>query len=128
MYVVLDLETTGLDPLSDEIIEVACVKIDRKTFQEVDRWTSFIAPQNSVPELISQITHIFPDDLVGAPEFSEIRETLQEFIAGYPIIGHNISFDIRFLQSHGVDVSKNPKIDTFFFANFLCYEEKSLNL
>jgi DNA polymerase III epsilon subunit family exonuclease len=128
MFIVLDLETTGLLAKEDEIIEIACVKIDRKTFQEIDRFSSFVKSKKEIPEFISQITNIFSDDIKNAPKFDDIRDDVEDFIQGYPIIGHNIQFDMRFLESHGVDISKNPTIDTFFLANFLCSDEKSLNL
>ncbi|NDK10068.1 DEAD/DEAH box helicase [Candidatus Gracilibacteria bacterium] len=128
MFIVLDLETTGLLAKEDEIIEIACVKIDRKTFLEVDRFSSFVKSKKEIPEFISQITNIFSEDISNAPEFKDIIDDVQNFIEGYPIIGHNIQFDIGFLESHGVNVSKNPSIDTFFLANFLCSDEKSLNL
>lgn len=78
--------------------------------------------------MISQITTIFDTDVEEAPVFEDIREQIQEFIEDFPLIGHNIPFDIRFLESHGIVTTKNAKIDTFFLANFLCFEYKSLNL
>lgn len=128
MFIVLDLETTGLSAREDSIIEFAFIKFDRQTFQEIDRFTSFVNPNREVPPLISQITNIFNEDLEGAPDFAHVQDDIQDFIEGLPLIGHNIPFDIRFLESHGIDTSKNPYIDTFFLANFLCFEEKSLNL
>ena len=128
MFIVLDLETTWLNSVSDTIIECAFVKIDRKTFKEVDRYATFVDPEREIPELISGITNIFNTDIEGAPRFQDIRDDIEDFIEGFPVIGHNIPFDLRFLESHGVDISKNPPIDTFFLANFLCYELKSLNL
>lgn len=128
MFVVLDLETTWLSAKDESIIEIACIKIDRKTFEEIDRFHSFVQPDKDIPEFISQITNIFQSDLEDAPSFHHILPEIEDFIGWYPIIGHNISFDLRFLESHGVDISKNPPIDTFFLANFLCSDEKSLNL
>jgi ATP-dependent DNA helicase DinG len=128
MFIVLDLETTGLSARDDSIIECAFVKIDRETFQEVDRFSSFVNPGRDIPGLITQITNIFDQDVSSAPKFWDLQDDIQDFIEGFPLIGHNIPFDIRFLESHGIDTSKNPYIDTFFLANFLCFEEKSLNL
>lgn len=128
MFIVLDLETTGLSPKEDSIIEYAFIKIDRQSFRECDRLTGFVNPQKPIPELISQITNIFDSDVENSPKFSNVLDEIQDFIEWFPIIGHNISFDARFLESHGIDLSKNPRIDTFFLANFLCHELKSLNL
>ena len=128
MFVVLDLETTGLLPREDAIIELAFVKISRDTFQEIDRISTFINPQRPIPQLISQITNIYDEDIEEAPIFSKISDEIQDFIEWFPLIWHNVQFDIRFLEANGIDTSKNPIIDTFFFANFLCHSEKSLNL
>ena len=128
MFIVLDLETTGLSSRDDSIIEYAFIKIDRQSFREVDRFHGFINPKRSIPELISQITNIFDDDVINAPVFDMLLDDIQDFIEGFPLIGHNVQFDLRFLESHGVDISKNPSIDTFFLANILCYDIASLNL
>lgn len=118
MFVVLDLETTGLSSQEDTIIEIALVKIDRNTFEEVDRFSSFVQPGRDIPQIISQITNIFNEDVENAPTFSRLQQQVQDFIEDFPLIGHNIPFDIRFLESHGIDVSSNPSIDTFFSPTF----------
>ncbi len=128
MFIVLDLETTGLSPREDTIIECAFIKINRETFREESRFTTYINPEREIPGLISQITNIFHKDVEDAPIFEQVLDEIQDFIEWFPLIWHNVSFDIRFLESHGVDCSKNPPIDTFFLANFLCYKLKSLNL
>ncbi len=128
MFVVLDVETTWLSSVDDRIIEIALIKISPKDFREVDRISTFVNPEIPIPKMISQITTIFDTDVEEAPVFEDIREQIQEFIEDFPLIGHNIPFDIRFLESHGIVTTKNAKIDTFFLANFLCFEYKSLNL
>jgi DNA polymerase III alpha subunit (gram-positive type) len=80
MFVVLDLETTGLLPREDAIIELAFVKISRDTFQEIDRISTFINPQRPIPQLISQITNIYDEDIEEAPIFSKISDEIQDFI------------------------------------------------
>lgn len=127
MYTIIDLETTWLSPLNDAIIEFACVKID-DNFQEIGRLHSFVNPKVPIPALISGITNIYDEDVENAPIFESVMDDIQDFIGTDTIVGHNIAFDLKFLDSHGVDVSKNPVVDTFFFANFLAFEEKSLNL
>lgn len=124
----MDLETTGLSPQYDTIIECAFVKIDAQTFKEIDRFHSFINPERDIPALISEITHIYNNDVADAPIFSEVLSAIQDFIGSSPLIWHNIAFDISFLHSHGIHTRKNPIIDTFILANFLKFREKSLNL
>lgn len=64
MFVVLDLETTGLSVKDDAIIELALVKIDRHTFQEIDRFTTLVFPGKEISDLISQITGIQNKDVL----------------------------------------------------------------
>lgn len=126
--IVLDLETTGLDVTKDTIIEVACIKFDAQTFEEKEVFHTFINPQREIPELISQITQITLQEVKDAPVFSQIREELQEFIGDFPILGHNTNFDKNFLISHGTSLENNLTLDTFYLANFLLWDIKSLNL
>jgi len=128
MIVALDLETTGLDSSKDTIIEVALIKIDSQTFNVVDTYNTFINPEREIPEIISEITNIRDVDVQDAPIFSGISSDIQNFIGDLPILGHNTKFDKDFLVSHGIDLQNNLVLDTFFLANFLLFDLKSLNL
>ena len=128
MIVVLDLETTGLDKNKDKIIEIALIKIDSKTFKEIDRYETLINPKIEIPELISNITNIFNNDVENSPFFSDISEKIEDFIWDFPVLWHNISFDLGFLENYGIDLSNNIVLDTFLVSNFLFYKEKSLSL
>lgn len=128
MFVVLDLETTGLSPKNDSIIEIACVKIDPISWEEIDRLHSYVNTSQEIPKLISQITGIFSEDIEGAPNFWDLRDDVEDFLRDMVLIGHNIPFDISFLESHGIELHANPRIDTFFLANFLVRWQGSLNL
>ena len=80
MFIVLDLETTGLSVKDDAIIEIACVKIERRNFQEVERFSTFINPERTIPDVIKALTHISQDEVQNAPVFSQIRDSLQDFL------------------------------------------------
>ncbi|NCO31920.1 3'-5' exonuclease [bacterium] len=64
MIVCFDLETTGLDKYNDKIIEIAMIKFDEHTFKVIDTYSSFVDPEMPIPEIISNITNIFDDDLL----------------------------------------------------------------
>jgi predicted DnaQ family exonuclease/DinG family helicase len=115
-HIALDLETTGFDPYSDQVIEIAAVKFTDG--QITDRFESLINPQVEIPPMITHITGIKPSDLVDAPLFSDISERLVNFIGGYPIVGHNISFDISFLNGKGLKLL-NPLYDTLQLSSIL---------
>jgi DNA polymerase-3 subunit alpha (Gram-positive type) len=63
MIVTIDLETTGLSKFEDNIIEIAMLKFDEKTFKVIETYSTFVDPEIPIPELISNITNIFDDDL-----------------------------------------------------------------
>ena len=128
MIICIDLETTGLDKYNDKIIEIAMIKFDKKTFKVIDTFSSLINPEIEIPEIISNITSIYNSDLIWAPSIDNLRDDILKFIGDYPILWHNISFDIDFLLNNWIKIENNIKIDTFFLANFLCFNELSLNL
>ena len=123
-YVALDLETTGLDPERDTILEVGAVRFrasfDHGTIQAhvQDTWTSPINPGRPVPIQIQHLTGITDAEVSRAPRFSQVTDQLRSFVGSYPVIGHNVSFDLGFLRSHHLPLS-NPAMDTFEMASIL---------
>lgn len=128
MIICLDLETTWLDKYNDKIIEIAMVKFDEKTFEVIDTFSSLVNPDIHIPELISNIVNIFDEDLLNSPSFESLKNDVKKFIWDTPVLWHNISFDIDFLAVAWVELKNNISIDTFFIANFLLFNNSSLNL
>lgn len=128
MIVAIDLETTWLDKYNDRIIEVWMVKFDETTFEIVEEFSTFVDPDISIPELITNITNITDFDVEWAPFIEDIKDRIIDFIWDSPILGQNIGFDIGFLVNNNIDIKDNIYLDTFFLSNFLCMHEKSLNL
>lgn len=96
-YIVFDTETTGLDPNNNEIIEYSFLKY--KNNKLVDKLSSLVKPRNLIPEFITNITHISNEMVSDALPIDEYLTKIIEFINGSVIIGHNILFDIKFLES-----------------------------
>ena len=128
MIVVLDLETTWLSANKDKIIEVALIKFDEKTFEIIEEYSTLINPEIHIPELNSSITNIYDQDVSQSPIWSDVREKVSEFIWDYPVLWHNVYFDIGFLQEKWISLDDNIVLDTFLMANFLVIGEKSLSL
>jgi ATP-dependent DNA helicase DinG len=98
-FVAIDLETTGLTPANEAIIEVGAVKfLDGEV---ADIYQTFIDPERPLPRFITSLTGIRDEDLLGAPSFEEISNDLLEFIGDSPLVGQNTSFDLGFLTAHG---------------------------
>ncbi len=100
IFVAIDVETTGLDPKVDELIEVAAVKF--RPGEVLETFSKLLRPHHSLPLKITQLTHITPEMLVGAPRFSEVAPELVKFVKSYPLVGHSVDFDVRMLQTHGM--------------------------
>lgn len=123
--VALDLETTGLHPEQDTILEVAAVKFQGA--EVIETFETFVAPGRSIPFRVQRLTGIKPDQLVGAPHFDSIAKRLQAFLGDLPIVGHSIPFDVGFLRRRGL-ARTNPLIDTFELATVLLPSLVSYNL
>jgi DNA polymerase-3 subunit epsilon/ATP-dependent DNA helicase DinG len=104
-YVALDLETTGLEPSSDAIIEVAAVKFDQQGVVQ-ETFSTLVNPGRPIPYRIQTLTGIAPEEVAEAPPMDAVAPRLQQFIADHPIVGQNVlGFDLRFLAVAGLSHS-----------------------
>lgn len=124
-FVVLDLETTGLDPEHDEIIEIGAVKYDG--VREIDALSSFIHPGRPIPLSITELTGISDRDVATAPRFSAVRQSLVRFVGDAIVVGHNVRFDLGFLQRRDC-LRRQPYIDTLELATILMPNEPRYGL
>jgi DNA polymerase-3 subunit epsilon/ATP-dependent DNA helicase DinG len=116
IFVAIDVETTGLEPGVDEIIEVAAVKF--RGDEVLERYQQLVKPRHSLPLKIERLTGITQADLADAPPFAHIGPDLVRFIKSYPLVGHSVGFDIRMLQAQGMRFPQ-PAYDTFDMATLL---------
>lgn len=114
--VALDLETTGLDPTRDAIIEIGAVRFQGSRIE--DTWEQLINPGRPVPRFVTQLTGINDSMLANAPRFKSIALELEKFVGDSPILGHNIKFDISFLGRQGL-FTDNLSLDTYDLASVL---------
>ncbi|MBN1310437.1 MAG: DEAD/DEAH box helicase [Anaerolineae bacterium] len=114
--VALDIETTGLDPSENHIIEIGAVKF--RGSEILDTWQTLIDPGCPIPPPITQLTGLTDGDIKGAPQLSDMLPQLRQFIDRDPLLGHNVRFDLAFLQSGGLRTT-NPVIDTFPIASVM---------
>lgn len=96
--IVLDLETTGLSPDRHAITEIAAVKLVNGEL--VDSFETLINPQRKIPRFITKLTGIDDEMVKDAPLIDEVLPDLDKFIRGHIMVGHNISFDYRFLSAN----------------------------
>ena len=123
-YTVIDIETTGLDPTHDNIIEIACIKY--RSGNEFDEFYSLVQPPVAryggmyVNSFIASFTGITNQMLENAPKFDEISSSLWDFLNGELLVGHNVNFDINFLydafQQENGKLLQNDFLDTMHLA------------
>mgnify|MGYP001024698908 FL=1 len=110
-YVVFDIETTGLDPEFDEIIEIGAVKI--KDGIKIDTFNSLIKPEYEIDEFITELTGITNGMVENAPSIDEVLPKFMDFIRDYIIIGHNVNFDINFIYDNLEELNIPPITNDF---------------
>lgn len=115
--VVLDVETTGLRPSGDEIIEIAAIKFDTGMVP-VDAFTTFCKPKKAIPAEATEVNHITDDMVQNAPRFAEIAPAVTDFLKGCHLAGHNLDFDLRFIHASG---AKLPEGIRFYDTLDLAY-------
>ena len=96
--IVLDTETTGLDPASHRIIEIGCVELERRrlTGRHYHQYTN---PMRDVDEAAQEVHGISNAFLNDKPEFSAIADEFLAFVKGAELLIHNAPFDIGFLNA-----------------------------
>lgn len=128
-FVALDLETTGINPAEDRIIEIGAIKvIDGK---EYDMFSTFVNPEMKIPARITEITGIDDKMVCDAPVIKEIFPKLIYFLEEYPLLGHNIIFDYSFLKTVAVNMGlsfEKQGIDTLKMARRVYAQAESKRL
>jgi len=129
-FISLDCETTGLDPKTAEIIEIAIFKYYNGRVAEKVNY--FVDPGGPIPLRNQRLTGINDEMVAGAPKFAELAPGILDFIGDWPLVGHNITFDIKFLnfklRQLGLGPLESPVYDTLRLAALLFPEEPSLKL
>jgi ATP-dependent DNA helicase DinG len=114
--IALDLETTGLDPKRDTVIEIGAVKF--RGSRTEDSWSTLVNPGRPLHPSIIALTGINDDMLSSAPRLNQVLNELENFVGDLPILGHNITFDLAFLQPKGL-FPYNQSLDTLDMATVL---------
>lgn len=121
----IDIETTGLDPQKDAIIEIGAVRFNAQRIE--DEWSTLINPGRHIPEQITQLTGIDDSMVRNAPRIQEVLEELEEFVGASTVLGQNVRFDLGFLQRQRV-LTLNPVVDTYELASVLLPTASRYNL
>lgn len=116
-YVGFDLETTGLNPKYDKIIEIGAVRV--RSGEPVDTFSTFVNPAISLPSRIVELTGIRDENVADAPYIDEILDSFLQFVGEDVLLGHNILFDYSFIKKAAVNQKRTFEkqgIDTLRIA------------
>lgn len=102
-YVCVDIETTGIRPKWDRIIEIGAVKV--RDGKEVDTFSELIYPGIHVPLRITQLTGITDEMLIGKSGIDEVLPRFVEFAGDDLLLGHNVRFDYSFLKQNAMNLN-----------------------
>ena len=115
-FVALDIEATGMDPVRDEILEVAVVRSSSSNVLE--EFQTLVQPSGAVPLSIVRLTGIDPDDVAAAPALDAVMPLLAKTIAHYPVVAHSVGLDLAMLDAAGLTLS-NERFDTYQLATLV---------
>lgn len=123
--VALDLETTGLDPKRDAILEIGAIRFKGDRVEA--EFSTLINPGRKIPPVVMQLTGITDAMVAQAPGISEILPALEEFVGESPVLGHNVKFDLDFLRVKRA-LRYNDALDTLDLASVLLPSAGRYNL
>ena len=110
-YIAFDIETTGLDSMYDEIIEIGAIKIEDG--KEIETFSTLIKPEYEIDEFITELTGITNEMVMDAPKIGEVLPKFMDFIKDSVILGHNINFDINFIYDNLINEDMKPITNDF---------------
>ncbi len=124
--VFLDLETTGLNPSEDRIIEIGAVKVRGNKI--IEKFQSLINPEIHIPLSTIRLSGITDEKVKEeGKKIEEVKSELLDFLGPHTIVGHNVSFDKEFLSTAGISI-KNKFLDTCELACILLPTLKTYSL
>ena len=131
--IVFDIETTGLYPhRGDKILEIAAIPVVDNVIRIEDAFEKFVNPGEKIPAHITKINCITDDMVKNAASIEDVLPDFLLYINRYPLVAHNASFDVSFLQYFlrqlGLPFLRNKVYDTLSLSKQLFPEQAYHNL
>lgn len=127
---VVDVETTGLDPATDRVIEVGVIHMRGGEVEKV--YQSLVNPEREVPEEVLKITHIDPEEIKKAPTFDKVAADVRAHLEGRIFVAYNLAFDRAFVRAEleraGHEWLDTQYIDPLIFVRVLHKDQGSKRL
>jgi ATP-dependent DNA helicase DinG len=115
--VALDLETTGLSPRLDRIIEVGAVRF--RGNEVLASFQSLVRPEVAIPRAVQELTGIRDADVAAAPHPEQVLAELIDFVADSPVVAHSGAFDLSYLGDADAGTSRYELFDTLDLARIV---------
>lgn len=128
-YIAVDLETTGLEPKRDKIIEIGAIHVSDG--EEIAHFHAMVNPHRAIEARITELTGITDEMVENAPDIGDIIGEFLHFCGELPLLGHHVIFDFSFLKraavNQGLEFDRNG-IDTLKICRKFMPEEERKNL
>ncbi len=125
-FVVIDIETTGLDPNFDDIIELGAIRYD--DYNPVAEFTTLVNPGYDIPSFITELTGISNDMLTDAPRIDDALPQFLSFVGDSLLLGHNANFDVNFIYDNAeilcLPAFSNDFVDSMRLSRWLYPEQR----
>jgi len=115
-YAIVDVETTGFDAYEHAITEIAVVIL--RDHDILEEFSTLVNPRQHISAEITQITGITEEMVADKPAIGAVRRQVQELLGSHVIIGHNVNFDLKFLNAERIGIGHH-KLDTITLASIL---------
>jgi DNA polymerase III subunit epsilon len=130
-FTVFDTETTGLSPSDDEIISIGAVRIVNGRLLRQESFDRLVDPGRPVDAAATRVHGISAEMLAGQPTIEEVLPSFARFAEGTVLVGHNVAFDLRFLELKeartGVRFTQ-PVLDTLLLSAVVSPDEEDHSL
>jgi len=127
---IVDVETTGLNPDNDRVIEIGIIHM--RAGEVLDRYSQLVDPGIPIPEEVVKLTGIQPEDVRGKPAFDAIAAEVRARLEGKVVVAYNLSFDKKFITSEfqraNTTWPEGPCLDPLVFARELHRNDGSKRL
>lgn len=121
-FTVIDIETTGLSSINNEIIELSAIKVENNKI--VNQFSSLIKPKGKINKFITSLTGITNEMVTNQPDIVEVLPVFMNFVRNDCVLGHNVNFDINFiydnLKKYFNKEFTNDYVDTMRLAKKYC--------